>query len=79
MDADRTGVVVTGREQTRRETETRIRRDNDHDTAALARHYALEDSDRGFLARQILRLIDERDCVCGETSARNCPVHGGGR
>jgi len=54
-------------------SETRIRRDNERDTRALARAYAREDSDRGFLARQILRLLE---CVCHETSTRNCPVHG---
>ena len=41
-------------------SETRIRRDNKRDTEALARLYAEEDSDRGFLARQILRLLVEQ-------------------
>ena len=52
-------------------SETRIRRDNERDTVALAELYAEEDSDRGYLARQLLRV----SCVCAETSARNCPVH----
>ena len=52
--------------------DTRIRRDNRRDAEALARLYAEEDSDRGYLARQLLRYVG---CVCGETSARNCPVH----
>lgn len=37
---------------------TRIRRPNEHDTRALANGYAGEDSDRGYLARQVLRLLD---------------------
>ena len=41
-------------------SETRIRRDNERDTEGLARLYAEEDSDRGFLARQILRLLVEQ-------------------
>ena len=41
-------------------SETRIQRDNKRDTEALARLYAEEDSDRGFLARQILRLLIEQ-------------------
>jgi len=54
--------------------DTRIRRDNLRDARAVALLYADEDSDRGFLARQVVRLIDDF-CVCAETSTRNCPVH----
>lgn len=55
--------------------DTRIRRDNLRDALAVASLYASEDSDRGFLARQVVRLIDDF-CVCDETSTRNCPIHG---
>ena len=55
-------------------SETRIRRDNWRDARAVSLLYADEDSDRGFLARQVVRLIDDF-CVCAETSTRNCPVH----
>ena len=41
-------------------SDLRIRRDNERDTEAVARLYAKEDSDRGFLARQILRLLIEQ-------------------
>lgn len=58
----------------RTEPETRIRRDNLRDTKAVALLYEREDSDRGFLARQVVRLINDF-CVCAETSSRNCPVH----
>lgn len=60
-------------------SDTRIRRDNDRDAEALAGLYAEEDSDRGFLARQVLRLLAweaDEECVCAETSTRNCPIHG---
>ena len=59
-------------------SETRIRRDNLRDSDAVARLYAEEDSDRGFLARQLLRVVaesEERECICGEINARHCPVH----
>ena len=36
--------------------DTRIRRDNARDAVALAVLYAAEDSDRGFLARQVVRM-----------------------
>ena len=39
--------------------DTRIRRDNERDATALALLYADEDTDRGFLARQIVRLETE--------------------
>lgn len=54
---------------------TRIRRDNHRDAWATAQFYAPEDSDRGFLARQLIRLIEEYECVCGEINARHCPIH----
>lgn len=28
-------------------------------------------------ANELHALLDEPECVCGETSARNCPAHGG--
>ena len=56
-------------------TDTRVRRDNTRDALALGRMYADEDSDRGFLARQVVRLVEEAECVCGEINARHCPVH----
>ena len=54
---------------------TRIRRANQRDTLAVARLYENEDSDRGFLARQLIRLVDEAACICGAINARHCPVH----
>ena len=41
--------------------DTRIRRDNARDAVALAVLYAAEDSDRGFLARQVVRMGAETE------------------
>jgi hypothetical protein len=59
--------------------DTRIRRDNTRDASAAARLYAGENSDRGFLARQVIRLVEEAECVCGEINAPPLPRSSGGR